>query len=76
MIKQLTKVGNSQALVLDKALLELVGLEENGRVQLTVDKGSIIITPADPGPVDPKRFEACLERIVKERGEVLRRLAQ
>ena len=76
MIKQLTKVGNSQALILDKAILELVGLEENGEVQLTVDSGSLIVTPANPRPIDEKRFEACLDRVVKERREVLRRLAQ
>lgn len=76
MIKQLTKVGNSQALILDKAILELVGLEENGEVQLTVDNGSIIVTPANPKPIDDERFQACLDRVVKERREVLRRLAQ
>ncbi len=46
MIKQLKTVGKSNALILDKAIMELVGLEENGEVQLTVHSGSIIITPA------------------------------
>ena len=76
MIKQLTKVGNSQALILDKALLELVGLEDNGEVQLTVASGSIVITPASPRRADDKRFKACLDRVVKERRAVLRRLAR
>ena len=76
MIKQLKKVGNSNAIILDKALIELVGLEENGDVQITVHNGSIIITPAHPKKVDPVRFEACLDRLVEERREVLRRLAE
>ncbi len=76
MIKHLKKVGNSNALILDKAIMELVGLEENGEVQLTVDHGSIIITPARPNPVDQARFEACLDRVVTARREVLRRLAE
>jgi antitoxin component of MazEF toxin-antitoxin module len=76
MIKQLRKVGNSSALTLDKAILELVGLDEHGQVQLTVHDGSIILTPVQPRPVDAKRFEACLERVVRERREVLRRLAE
>lgn len=76
MIKRLKKVGNGNALFLDKAILELVGLEEGGEVQLTVHDGSIIITPAHPGPVDRERFEAALERVVMERREVLRRLAE
>ena len=76
MIKHIKKVGNSNALFLDKALMELVGLEENGEVQLTVQNGSIIVTPARPNPVDKDRFEAALERVVTERRDVLRRLAE
>ena len=76
MIKHLTKVGNSNALFLDKAIMELVGLEENADVQMSVHNGSIILTPANPRPVDKKRFEACLNRVVKERRAVLRRLAE
>lgn len=76
MIKQLKRVGNSNALILDKALMELVGLTENAEVQLTVQNGSIIITPTQPRPVDRERFEAALERVVTERRDVLRRLAE
>ena len=75
-IKKLLKVGNSNALLLDKAVLELMGLEEGGNVQLTVDNGSLIVTPTSPRPVDKKRFQACLDRVVAERREVLRRLAR
>ena len=46
MIKHIKKVGNSSALILDRALMELVGLSEGGEVQLTVHNGSIIIGPA------------------------------
>ena len=76
MIKQLTKVGNSNALILDKAILELVGLEEGGEVQLIVQNGSLIITPANPKPIDKQRFEECLSRVVSERRELLKRLAE
>lgn len=76
MIKQLRKVGNSNALILDKALLELVGLKERGSVQLTVANGSLIVTPVDPNPVTEERFQACLDRVVTEWGDVLQRLAK
>jgi antitoxin component of MazEF toxin-antitoxin module len=75
-IKQLRKVGNSNALLLDRPIMELVGLRENGEVQLTVHDGSLVVTPADPSPVDPERFEACLKRVTARRRKVLRRLAQ
>ena len=76
MIKHLRKVGNSNALLLDKAVLELIGLDENGEVQLSVNNGSLIVTPVRPRPIDPKRFESCLSRVVADRREVLKRLAQ
>jgi antitoxin component of MazEF toxin-antitoxin module len=75
-IKKLKKVGNSNAVIIDKAIMELVGLEENGEVQITVHDGSVVLTPAHPRTVDQARFEAALERVVTERREVLRRLAQ
>jgi len=76
MIKQIKKVGNSHAIILDKAIMELVGLEEHGEVQLAIHNGSIILTPSNPRPVDKERFESCLSRVVEGRREVLRRLAK
>ena len=76
MIKQLRKVGNSNALILDRPILELLGLEENGEVQLTVSDGSLVVTPVHPRTISRERFEACLERVVDERRDVLKRLAE
>lgn len=76
MIKTLKKVGNSNAIILDKALMELVGLRQDGSVQVRVHGGSIILTPTDPVPVSKDRFQATLDDVVKRRRDVLERLAQ
>jgi antitoxin component of MazEF toxin-antitoxin module len=76
MVKRLRKVGNSSALILDRALLELVGLEENGEVQVTLHNGSLILTPANPRRVSPERFDELLSRVVARRRGVLKRLAE
>ncbi len=76
MIKRVSKVGNSSALIFDRALMELIGLKEGGEVLLTVKNGSLIITPADPSLADPDRFQAALDRVATDRKEVLRRLAE
>ena len=76
MIKQLRKVGNSNALILDKPILELLGLEEGGQVQLTIQDGNLIVTPTSPAQVDPKNFKEKLDYIIKKRQKVLKRLAQ
>jgi len=76
MIKQLRKVGNSNALILDKPILELLGIEENGQVQLTIQDGNLIIAPAGPQTVSAEVLEEKLDYIIKKREKVLRRLAQ
>lgn len=75
MVKRLRKVGNSSALILDRPLLELLGLEVNSEVQLTVNAGSLILTPVNPRQVSSEQFEKALAHVVSERREVLRRLA-
>ena len=76
MIKQLRKVGNSNALILDKPILELLGLEEDGQVQLTIQDGHLIVTPANPRQLDPESLKKKLDYVVKKRKQVLKRLAQ
>jgi antitoxin component of MazEF toxin-antitoxin module len=76
MIKQLRKVGNSNALILDRAVMELIGLEEKGSIQLTVRNGSLILTPTSPKEISPQQFEKALSRVVAKRRSVLRRLAE
>jgi antitoxin component of MazEF toxin-antitoxin module len=76
MIKQLRKVGNSNALILDKPILELLGLEEEGQVQLTIQDGSLIVTPARPQLVRAEEMGEKMDYVMKKRADVLRRLAK
>lgn len=76
MIKQLRKVGNSNALILDKPILELLGLEEDGQVQLTIKNGNLIVTPTHPKLLNSEEMSETLEYVIKKRKKVLRRLAQ
>lgn len=46
MLKKLIKYGNSNALVLDKALLELLNISEGATVKIKTDGHSLIISPA------------------------------
>lgn len=76
MIKQLRKVGNSNALILDKPILELLGLEEDGQVQLTIQDGLLIVAPANPRHLTPGDLQEHLDYVVKKRQSALKRLAQ
>ena len=75
MIKQLRKVGNSNALLLGKPVLELLGIGENSHVQLTVRDGILIVEPVHPQHQDPLQFDQALEKVLQERQSVLKRLA-
>lgn len=76
MIKQLRKVGNSNALILDKPILEILGLEEDGQVQLTIQDGNLIVSPAHPDGVDKETIVEKLDYVVRKRKNVLKRLAR
>ena len=75
MIKHLTKHGNSLALVIDQALLELPSVTADTPLEIRTDGRSLIVTPAK----DAKRrraFRASLKRVNERHGETLRKLAE
>lgn len=76
MIKQLRKVGNSNALLLDKPILELLGIGEESHVQLTIQDGVLIVAPVHPQPVEEAAFDQALEKVLKRRHAVLKKLAE
>ncbi|MBI4636962.1 MAG: AbrB/MazE/SpoVT family DNA-binding domain-containing protein [Candidatus Rokubacteria bacterium] len=74
MIKKLTKTGNSLALVLDKRLLDMAGIDARTPLEVSTDGQVIVISP-----VRAKRRVARLKTVVAEAhrqyGGVFRRLA-
>jgi len=48
MLKKLVKYGNSNALILDRAILELLNINEGAIVKLHTDGKSLVITPHEP----------------------------
>lgn len=47
MLKKLVKYGNSNALILDRAIMDLLNIQEGSAVKLHTDGKSLIITPAE-----------------------------
>lgn len=75
MIKRLTKHGSSLALVIDKALLELLDIAADTPLEIQTDGRSLIVTPA-PDPGRRRAFRASLERVNARHGRALRKLAE
>jgi len=75
MIKSITRVGNSQGLILDAALLELTGLKVGDQVHITVHGGgAITLTPVRPkiAAADAGRTA---RKLIRRNRELFRRLA-
>lgn len=75
MIKTLQKHGNSRALVLDKPLLEALGIDEQTELQITISGNSLIVTPVHVG-VGPDRVAEMVAELRPRYGDMLKRLAE
>jgi antitoxin component of MazEF toxin-antitoxin module len=75
MVKRLTRQGNSVALVLDKALLEQVHLEEGAEVEVSTNGDAIVITPVR-SKKDQAKFRAAVEKIDRRYAGAFKRLAE
>ena len=74
MIKRLTKHGNSLALVIDRGVLDLLGIGPDTPLSVTTDGKCLIITPVRD-PKGQKRFRKALEEVNRRYGKALKRLA-
>ena len=75
MIKHLTKHGNSYALVLDKAILELLNIGPDSPLEITTDGKALAVTPVTD-PERRKKFEKALKQTNHRYGKALKKLAE
>ena len=75
MTKKLIRHGNSAAVVLDKALLDLLKVEMDTPLEITTDGKNIIISPQQSADAEPTLL-ASLERINQKHSSTLSKLAK
>lgn len=75
MRRKLTRTGNSVALVLDKPLLEQLGLDENSEVELSSNGDVLVITPLRSAARE-KKFRKAVDKINTRYAGLFRRLAE
>lgn len=74
--KKLTKHGNSYALIIEKPILELLGIDDETLLQISTPDGtSIIVTPIK-SKAEQRRFSSSLKKINKRYHRALKRLAE
>ncbi len=74
--KKLTRHGNSYALVIERPILELLGIDTDTLLRIsTPDGASIVITPVKD-KAQKRKFSSSLRKINKKYGRVLKNLAE
>lgn len=76
MIKNLTKHGNSYALIIDRPIMELLHIEPDTPLSLETDGKSITIRPVLPEDERSQRLQDSLAKINDRYGKVLKKLAE
>lgn len=75
MIKTITKVGNSQGIIFDAALLELAHLQPGDELNLEVHAGgTITLTPLHPKP-SREEVSRVIKKTMKEYSRTMKKLA-
>ena len=75
MTKTITKIGNSQGLMFDSALMDLARIKVGDQVSISLHEGgSIVLTPVRP-VITPEKATATAKRLIKKNAELFRRLS-
>ncbi|MFI4910982.1 MAG: AbrB/MazE/SpoVT family DNA-binding domain-containing protein [Sedimentisphaeraceae bacterium JB056] len=75
MIKNLTKHGNSYAIVIDKPILELLKATPETPFEIISDGRSLVLTPVRTEEQEEK-FEQAMSMIHKRFGKAMKKLAE
>lgn len=75
MVKHLTQHGNSAALVIDKAVLELLHITMKTPLELATDGRNLIVSPLRDAK-RASRFRAALEAVNRRHAKTLKALAE
>lgn len=76
MIKTITKIGNSQGIIFDSALLQLARLKVGDEVNVEIHAGgSITITPLEQAVIEANAAAESARRLIQKNNELFRRLS-
>jgi antitoxin component of MazEF toxin-antitoxin module len=75
MLKRISKVGNSQGLIFDAALLELTGLRTGDEVNVTVHEGGTIVIAPMRSAIAADEARRRARRLIRKNSALFKRLA-
>jgi antitoxin MazE len=77
-IKNLTPIGNSEGLILDKTLLGLLGLERGSAVEIQIEGQTMTVRRASEAAIEGRtaRFNEARKHVLARHGGTLKKLAK
>jgi len=74
-VKKLTKTGNSLALVLEKPLLQQLGIDEDTELELSTNGDVLVVTPVRSRSRE-RKFRRAVEKINQKYAGLFKRLSE
>lgn len=75
MVKTISKIGNSQGIIFDAALMDLARLKVGDKVNVTIHPGSsVVLTPIEPA-IDSPTAAKSARRLIKKNSALFKRLS-
>ena len=75
MTKTITRIGNSQGIIFDAALMDLARLKVGDQVTVSLHEGGSIVLPPVRPAVGPEKAAATARRLIEKNAELFRRLS-
>ena len=75
MVKKLTKTGNSLALVLDKPLLQQLGIDEDTDLEISTNGDVLVVTPVRDRSRE-RKFRKAVEKVNRRYAGLFKRLSE
>jgi len=76
MEKTLTKHGNSYALIIDRAVMDLLHITPETPLEIATDGEALVITPATKKKAHKEKLRRAMARIDKDYGRTMKKLAE
>ena len=76
MTKTISKIGNSQGIIFDAALMDLARVKVGDQLDVTIvsDSGAIMLMPIRKGP-SKNEIKGTIKKVIKDYRRTLRKLA-
>ena len=75
MTKTISKIGNSQGIIFDTALMDLTHLKVGDQVAVSVQAGGTIVLTPVRSTIEPAQAAATAKRLIRKNAELFRRLS-